>query len=178
MVSGTLALVAAVALEWQWVPPGNLAHLTVWGGVFLSAMLLNLGSLVYWFLHDGMIQRDPRRLKPMLDVIPPLAVGALFTLVLIIQREFDLLFGVWMCMFGLSNLASRYVLPSAVVLVGVFYIAAGALCLLLPGMSFQQPLAMGLVFCTGEWAGGMILHLDDRRYAAFARQFSTQNPDT
>jgi hypothetical protein len=178
MVSGSLALVAAVVLELRWVPETNLAHLAVWGIVFLSAMLLNLGALVYWFLNDRMIQRDFRRLRPMLDVIPPLAVGALFTLVLLIRREVDLLFGVWMCMFGLSNLASRYVLPSAITLVGVFYIMAGALCLLLPGMSFQQPLAMGLVFCTGEWAGGLILHLDDRRYAAFAREFSTRNPET
>lgn len=173
--SGTLALLAAILLEQGWFPDRNLIHLGVWGGVFLAAMLLNLGALIYWFLNDRMIQRDTTRLKPILDVIPPLAVGALFTLVLILRRDFDSLFGVWMCMFGLTNLATRYVLPSAIAIVGVFYIFAGALCLLLPGISFLQPMAMGLVFCAGEWAGGTILYLDDRRYAAFARQFS--NPD-
>jgi len=177
ILSGTLALFAALLLELNWVPGTNLAHLAVWGVVFLAAMLLNLGSLAYWFLNDRMIQRDLTRLKPMLDVIPPLAVGALFTLVLILRRDFELLFGVWMCMFGLTNLASRFVLPSAIAIVGVFYILAGALCLLLPGMSFQHSMAMGLVFCAGEWAGGMILYLDDRRYAAFVREFETPEED-
>lgn len=175
IVSGTLALLAAMILNQDWLPRNNLTNLATWGVVFMSAMLLNLGALIYWFLNDKMIQRDFTRLKPIVDVIPPLAVGALFTLVLILRRDFDSLFGVWMCMFGLTNFASRYVLPTAIAWVGVFYIAAGALCLLLPGISFLQPMAMGLVFCAGEWAGGAILYMDDRRYAAFARQFSTEN---
>jgi hypothetical protein len=177
IVSGTLALVAAMILSQSWLPRNNLTYLATWGVVFTSAVFLNMGALVYWFLNDRMIQRDVTRLKPILDIIPPLAVGALFTMVLILRRDFDSLFGVWMCMFGLTNFASRYVLPSAIAWVGVFYILAGSLCLLLPGITFMQPLAMGLVFCAGEWAGGTILYLDDRRYAAFARQFSNTNQD-
>jgi len=166
IVSGTLALIAAVILTFEWIPFTPFNALIVWGVVFAGAMVLNLGALIFWFFNDKLINRDFRRLRPMLDVVPPLAVGALFTLVLLLNREVDLLYGVWMCMFGLSNLASRYVLPGAIVLVGIFYIAAGTLCLLLPGITFADPLAMGLVFCMGEWAGGLILHLDDRRYAA------------
>jgi len=165
-------MAASGALHVGWVPDTARAHVLVWGGVFLAAFLLNAGALAYWFWNDRMIQRDVVRLRPILDVIPPLAVGALFTLVLLLRREFDPLFGVWMCMFGLTNLASRYVVPSAIAAVGVFYIAAGALCLLLPELDFQQPLAMGAVFCVGEWVGGMILYLDDRRYAAFVRDGS------
>lgn len=175
--SGTLALFAALLLHSKIIPETNVAHLITWALVFLAAMLFNLSALVYWFLHDKMIQKDVTRLKPILDVIPPLAVGALFTFVLLLRRDLDSLFGVWMCMFGLTNLASRYVLPSAISLVGVFYILAGSLCLLLPGISFLQPMAMGLVFCAGEWAGGTILYLDDRRYAAFSRQFSTPDEE-
>ncbi len=177
ILSGSLALIAAVILEQGWLPQNNRTHLIVWAIVFSAAMILNVGALAYWFLNDRMIQRDASRLKPMLDVIPPLAVGALFTLVLILSRNLDPLFGVWMSMFGLTNLASRYVLPSAIAIVGVFYILAGALCLLMPGITFLQPMAMGMVFCAGEWAGGTILYLDDRRYAAFARQFSTPDED-
>ena len=177
LLSGSLALIAAVILQQGWLPQNNRIHLLVWGVVFLTAMLLNVGALIYWFLNDKMIERDATRLKPILDVIPPLAVGALFTLMLILRRDFDPLFGVWMSMFGLTNLASRYVLPSAISIVGIFYILAGALCLLLPGITFLQPMAMGLVFCAGEWAGGTILYLDDRRYAAFAGQFLTLDED-
>lgn len=177
ILSGTLALIAALLLESNVIPESNAAHLITWAIVFMAAMLFNLSALVYWFLNDKMIQKDITRLKPILDVIPPLAVGALFTFVLLLRRDLDSLFGVWMCMFGLTNLASRYVLPSAISLVGVFYILAGALCLLLPEITFLHSLAMGLVFCAGEWAGGTILYLDDRRYAAFSRQFSMTDPE-
>jgi len=177
ILSGALALFAAGILHYGWIPATNIAHLVTWGVVFSAAMLLNLGALIYWFLHDTMIQRDVSRLKPMLDVFPPLAVGALFTFALILRRDFDSLFGVWMCMFGLTNFASRYVLPTAIAYVGIFYILAGSLCLLLPNISFLHPIAMGLVFCAGEWAGGTILYLDDRRYAAFTKQFSTPDED-
>ena len=104
----------------------------------------------------------------MLDVVPPLAVGALLTAVLLLQREFDLLFGVWMCMFGLTNLAARYVLPPQVCLVGLFYIAAGVLCFFWPGVGLQNPWPMGLVFFAGEWVSGMILYVDRRRYATLS----------
>lgn len=171
ILSGTVALVAALLLTFLWRDASVRDHLVVWAGVFASAVVLNVGALAYWFWNDRMIERDVSRLKPILDVIPPLAVGALFTLVFLLRKEPDLLFGIWMCMFGLTNLASRYVLPGAIALVGLFYILAGALCLLLPGLTFSQPLAMGVVFCVGEWAGGLILYLDDRRYAAFSREF-------
>jgi hypothetical protein len=145
--------------------------------VFTLSVVLNLGALVHWFLHDRMIQRDVTRLKPILDVIPPLAVGAVFTLVLLLKKDVDLLFGVWMCMFGLTNLASRYVLPGAIAVVGTFYILAGTLCLLSPGITFADPYAMGAVFFVGELAGGLILYLDDRRYAAFAKHLSESEPE-
>lgn len=168
-ISGTIALVASLLLTFIWEDATVRQQLYVWAAVFSTAVILNVGALIYWFTNDQLIQRDLTRLKPILDVIPPLAVGALFTLVLLLRRDVDLLYGVWMCMFGLTNLASRFVLPGMIALVGVFYVMAGALCLLLPEISFAQPLAMGAVFCVGEWAGGAILYLDDRRYAAFVR---------
>jgi hypothetical protein len=171
VLSGTIALLASLMLTYLWTDASVREQLFVWAGVFTAAVVLNVGALLYWFTHDRLIQRDVTRLKPILDVIPPLAVGALFTLFLLLRRDVEPLFGVWMCMFGLTNLASRYVLPGAIALVGLFYVMAGALCLLLPGLSFSQPLAMGVVFCVGEWAGGGILYLDDRRYAAFSKEY-------
>ena len=168
-ISGTIALLAAALMASAYCPATTKAHLLGWGGVFLSALLLNVGATVYWFLHDEAVTRDLRRLRPILDVFPPLAVGALFTLVLILNRNFDYLCGVWMCMFGLTNLASRYVLPPMISVVGVFYILCGALCLLAPSSTFLNPWPMGIVFFTGEGISGLILHYDRRRYAALCR---------
>jgi hypothetical protein len=167
IVTGVMALGASILMSSPFYPPSNKYHILGWGVVFLLASVMNLWAMFYWFLHDRQIMRDFTRLKPMLDVIPPLAVGALFTLVFFLRGDFHYLFGMWMCMFGLTNLASRYVLPPWISAVGVFYMGAGVACLLTPQMLFSNPLPMGLTFFAGETAGGMILYLDRRRYAAF-----------
>lgn len=162
-VSGLLALLMAAALSSSLYPKTTEAHLVGWISVLGVSLLLNAGALLYWFWTDPIVNRDIRRLGPVLDIIPPLTVGALLTAVFILHGLHRYLFGIWMCMFGLSNLASRYVLPGSICIVGIFYIGCGTLWLLAPGVSFLNPWPMGVVFCAGEWVGGMILHFDHRR---------------
>ena len=169
MLSGVLALVAALVLSLPNYPDSNWARVIGWGSLFGITLTLNVGAIVYWYFHDRMIQRDIRRLKPVLDILPSLAIGALLTFVFLFHRDFHYLFGTWMCMFGLANLAGRLVMPRSICAVGLFYIAAGLVCLLSPVVSFENPWPMGLVFGVGELAGGMILYLDQRRYASLGQ---------
>lgn len=169
ILCGTLAVFVAAVLHLEWIPRTVFWHVVSWGCLFAVAMLLNLGALFHWFANDEKTGRDVRRLRPLLDVFLPLLVGAVLTFALITHRQFDYLFGVWMCMFGLTNLASHYVLPGPILLVGLFYVLAGCICLLMPGMNFLDPWPMGWVFFGGEWAGGLVLYLDDRRYATFEK---------
>lgn len=162
-ISGTTALLAAAVMASPIYPQTTEAHLIGWLSVLAVALALNGGALVYWFITDLDVKRDVRRLGPVLDVLPPLGVGAMLTVALVLHNQHDLLFGIWMGMFGLTHLASRHVLPRAVMLVGLFYIACGALWLFTPNASFLNPWIMGLVFCAGEWTGGAILYWDDRR---------------
>lgn len=162
-ISGTLALLTAAAMASPWFPKSTEAHLVGWGGVFTVALCLNVGALVYWFLREPVANRELRRLSPVLDVIPPLAVGGVLTAALILHGMHRYLFGMWMCMFGLTNLASRHVLPRSICLVGLFYIVCGGIWLLAPRLSFLNPWPMGIVFFAGEWVGGLILYVDDRR---------------
>jgi hypothetical protein len=68
--------------------------------------------------------------------------------------QFDLLPGVWMLCYGLVHMAYRRNLPRGVYAVGLFYLAAGAACLLAPGVRLCDPRPMGMVFGMGEMAGG------------------------
>ncbi len=162
-ISGTLALCVAIAMSTPWYPPTSEAHLVGWGCLLAASFSLNLGALVYWFWTDNVVNRDIRRLLPVLDVIPPLFVATILTVAFILHGMHNYLFGVWMCMFGLTNLASRHVLPKSICLVGLFYIISGALWLLVPKINFLNPWPMGMVFFAGEWTGGIILHVDHRR---------------
>ncbi len=162
-ISGTVALLAAGAMSTPFYPRNTEAHLVGWGSVLGVALLLNAGALVYWFAHDLRARRDLRRLSPVLDVVPPLLVAGILTVSLVLHGLHNYLFGVWMLLFGLTNLATRYVLPPTIALVGLFYVACGALTLLAPGVRFLNPWPMGIVFFAGEWVGGLILYLDHRR---------------
>jgi hypothetical protein len=162
-MAGTIALGAALVLGMGRVPATPTAHLLGWGVVFLLALCINYGAVMYWFLYDPHVRRDLRKLKPTIDVFPPLIVGAVLSVALVLRGEHDYLFGVWMCLYGLANLASRHVLPKAFAWVGLFYLAAGFCCLFIPQLTFTNPWPMGLTFFLGEWASGLILHFDQRR---------------
>jgi len=159
-ISGTLALLAAAVVSWPHYPQTVAAQLIGWGTLFTVCLLLNYGALLYWFVSDPAVNRNLRRLKPTLDALPPLFVGGLLTWLLIRHGLHHQLFGLWMCLYGLANVASRHVLPRLIGLLGAFYIACGTACLLAPGISLFNPWIMGLVFFCGEWTGGIIFHYD------------------
>ncbi|MCF7839045.1 MAG: hypothetical protein K9N49_10495 [Candidatus Marinimicrobia bacterium] len=167
--SGVGALGAAAVMSRGFYPATNWAHVIGWGALFVAALFLNAGALLYWFWFDPRVRRDVRRLRPILDSVAPLAVGGALTYGLLQHRLFDPLFGVWMCMFGLTNWASRLVLPRPIAWVGIFYILCGAVWLALPGAAFLNPWPMGLIFFAGELAGGLILHFDQTRYLSWIR---------
>jgi len=162
MSAGTFALVGAWIMASGNYPRDPYAHLLGWGTIFFLAILTNYGSLLYRFAKDAGLNGDARMLRPAVEVFPPLIVGGLLTLVMLLERHYDYLFGIWMSLFGLANIASRHVLPHKMGIIGYFYIACGAVCLLPSARSFLDPWPMGIVFFIGELAGGLLLSLDQK----------------
>jgi hypothetical protein len=163
-ISGTLALLAAFVMDSRFYPKTVAAHATGWGTVFVFSVLLNFGAVLYWFLFNPSSKREVRRLKPVVDVFFPLVVGGLLTLALLREDLPQYLFGTWMCLFGLANLATRHVLPRAIWLIGLYYILFGAALLLILPVSFLNPWPMGIAFFIGEWCGGIVLHFDETEH--------------
>lgn len=162
-ICGTAAIVAAIVMSSQFYPQTAAAHALGWGMVALFGVLLNFGALVHWFLFDPRVKRDIRKLKPTLDALPAILTGGVLTWVMLNTGQHQYLFGIWMSLFGLANLASRHVLPRRIWMVGCYYLIAGAVYLMLNDVSFLNPWPMAIVFFIGEWAGGVILHFGDRR---------------
>lgn len=165
ILAALAALVGTWVLGSGMVPNRPGAHLAGWGVILAVGVAVNYSALLYWFLFNANVRRNPMMIKPALDAIPALGVGAVVSLALILKGEFDLLFGVWMCLYGLAQVAYRSSLPKGIYWIGVFYLLSGTVCLLWPGISFVEPWPMGMVFVTGELAGGAVLIGDHYRTA-------------
>ncbi len=159
LLSGGTALVGAFVMSRDFMPAAPRAHLLGWMAVLGVALLLNYGALLHWILTNPRVRQRPVILKPALDALPALIAGGALTVALVRGGQFDLLFGVWMCLFGVAHLAYRQSLPGENYLVGLYYLIAGAACLLAPGVRMTQPWPMGLIFFTGELVGGSVLML-------------------
>jgi hypothetical protein len=158
MTGGFAALMGTLILASGTVPKSPLAQLTGWGVVLLAALAINYGALVFWFFFDPEAKGELLKLMPALDAIPALAVGAVLSLAVSLQGQYQFLFGIWMCLYGLVHVVYRHSLPKANYAVGVFYMLCGTYCLFDPRISFVNPWPMGLVFFIGESAGGLILY--------------------
>lgn len=166
---GCVAWIGAAVLSLEIVPRQPLPHLVGWVTVLGMALLLNYGALLRWLLEAKPRRRSVAEVMPILDAVPALAVGGVLSLALVVhglQRDaqyLNLLFGTWMCIYGLVHVVYRKTLPTGIYGLGIFYVACGATCLLAPGISITQPWPMGVVFGTGECLGGVILHQANRR---------------
>lgn len=176
LLSGLAALLGAATLSFcSLIPATPAAHLIGWAIVLIVSVLLNYLALLYWFLFDAEVRRNPLMLKPALDALPALAVGGVLTLPLLAASQFNLLPGMWMCLYGLAQVSYRQSLPPGIYRVGLTYIVCGATLLLLssgtlllPGieseaLAFTNPWPMGISFFVGEWTGGAIMLEHDYR---------------
>jgi len=163
MLGGVVALTGAAILDSSMVPRHPGAHLVGWALVLAVALAVNYGALTAWFFRDPEVCRDWRRLMPAADALPALAVGAVLSVALVLHGNLDMLFGTWMCLYGLVHVVYRQSLPASNYGVGLFYMTAGTLCLVTPTVSFLDPWPMGIVFLAGETAGGFVLQRNRRK---------------
>lgn len=160
MFGGAAALGVTIILNRLAVDQNPLTQLKGWMILLGSALLLNYGGLAYWYFRHRRTRNVLMELRPALEVVPALSVGAFLSLALVLREEYNLLFGVWMCLYGLAHMGYRHTLPRGIIAVGFFYQIAGIACLLAPTLSFLNPWPMGVVFLIGETAGGWILRED------------------
>jgi hypothetical protein len=173
VAGGCAALLAAGLLASERLPDSPVTPLAVWFGVLAFALIANYAALAWWFFNDPHRRRDLLALKPAIDVMPGLAVGAMLSLAVMRAGQHELLYGIWMGCFGLAHTSCRLSLPPANFLVGLFYMLAGGACLFVPGWAFPNPWSMGLIFFIGELIGGWVLF---RERDAAPAPYSTARP--
>lgn len=155
LMSGCVALVAAVVMSRPSYPVNVSYHMAGWALVYTIAVFLNGGALFGRFLRQSTGLHDWYKLKPVWDVVPPLVAAGTLTLHLFLVDREDSLFGLWMLMYGLIHLSTKHTQPRFIEHVGWYYLLCGVF-FLIAKHSFLNPWPMGIVFFVGELAGGLV----------------------
>ena len=158
---GTLALATAAVLASTRYPQTELAHADAWGMLALAAFIINLAALLRWYFSMPAQDREPRLLIPAYNTLPPFIVTSALTIAALLNQDYQYLFPLWMCGYGLVNMSQNYSIVTSIRLVGLFYIICGILLLLVFHTPFTNPWPMGIVFFVGEWWGGLLLHVNN-----------------
>ena len=162
VLGGFTAISAAFVLSSSLVPQNVETHFLGWGIVCLIAMLLNYGALGIWYRRQA--EREVLLLRPAIDALPPLVVGAILTAALYQYEAQNLLFVVWMCVYGLVHVSYRRTLPIAMWYLGLYYITCGAMLLVFcRDLQFTNPWPMATVFFIGELCAGYFLRKRQER---------------
>ena len=156
MLGGSIAFLGCALMSF--FPDRFTVQLAGWCAILIIALLLNYGGLLAWFIQLPESRRTLRSIYPAIDAVPALAVGALLSVALLLRGQPHLLFGSWMCLYGLAHTAYRTSMPAGVWYLGLYYLACGSIFLCWPGSSFMNPLPAGAVFLIGEWIGGTIFN--------------------
>ncbi len=159
-------MVACLAAAFQHAlipePAQNLpAYLGLWVGAAAVSMFVT-GLAMLWYCKQSTSSLS--RTNSLLAVgqfLPSVVVGGLVTIVFHqqIHDALPLMPGLWSIFFSLGIFASYRLLPKATFWVGVFYMTAGVMCLVLARGDFAfSPLAMGVPFGLGQFLSAGILY--------------------
>lgn len=139
--------IGATALVASWL--GALARtpdrwLAVWLGEATVAVAIAMATTT-WKVRDArtpMVSGPARKFA--LSFVPPMAVGALLTVVLVNHGEYTLLPAVWMLLYGAAVVSAGTFSVRIVPVMGACFMAVGALALAWP--SAPQNVMMGVSF--------------------------------
>jgi hypothetical protein len=161
--SGLLAFATAgVQAAWLPDPVQNIStYLFLWVGAALISML---ATGIEMALHCHYSDSTLDRVKTWLAIrqfMPSIVAGGVLTFVMVkhVPEGLWMLPGLWAMFFSLGIFASHRLLPPAVFWVGVYYMAAGAFCLILAqGQAALSPWAMGVPFGVGQLLAAAVLY--------------------
>lgn len=159
LLGGLLALAGGWGYAWLPIVPTSSSIFLLWSAVFALAWIINYAGPLRLLFFSGQ-PTEPSALRAHLETLPAWLAGGVLTIALYLRGETELLYGVWMLLFGLMQTSSRRLLPKDTLWVGLYYLAAGTVCLALPFDVYPLTPLMGTVFFVGEFLAALVFHAD------------------
>lgn len=165
--TGVLALLASVAQShWLKSPGVDVgAYLAIWiATAAVSIIIIGIETVTRTRrVHSGLAREMIH--SALAQFLPAVVAGLLLTVVLVrcAPQSLWMLPGLWQVVFSLGVFASCQFLPRPMFAVGVWYLAAGLLCLGLGNGEWAfSPWAMGVAFGVGQLLVAAVLQLNYR----------------
>lgn len=146
--------------------PANSYDARLYAAIWLvcgtAAFIVNYGSIAHWFVSDASARDRWQTRTVGLAILPAIALGAAFTLALLVRGDYSFLPGVWYGCYGVGLFASRTMLPRGVLPISAFFLAAGIALLFAPSAIGLQWWVLPLGFGIGQIAIGVFVTQDRR----------------
>lgn len=137
---GGVALVAAVAAETRLTP---VEWLATWLGASVVALTIGGWSMVRKARRAGTTVFSYPGRRFVLSYVPPIAVGALLTFALVRAGLYQALPGTWLLLYGTGVVTGGAFSARVVPLMGLCFMALGAIALLAPASWGNLLMALG-----------------------------------
>ncbi|MEM9415971.1 MAG: hypothetical protein AAGA29_10925 [Planctomycetota bacterium] len=155
MVTAGLAWAGAAAQSW--LVPEPMRDMTGYMAVWFVVALASAGTVAWAMVQRSRSGGSRLEREQALEVAerlsPVLGVGAWLTVVLALwsRDQVWMLPGLWAVLFGLGVLSMRRMLPRLMMVVGMYYLASGLMCLAwAQGAWALSPWAMASTFGVGQ----------------------------
>jgi len=177
LATGAIAVVAAGA-QATLVPPTDLIGFVLyWILVACVCAGVSAADMILSSRHTVGQSLKRRTLMVVSQSLPPLAVGALVTGILMyLNRDLAVLLpGLWAMVYSLSLFAARPYLPRAIGWIGAFYLAAGAYLLWRADAGvIPSPWGMGVAFGLGQAGLAGVFYLNIERPNGYRQEQGEQ----
>jgi hypothetical protein len=158
-VSGGFAVIAGIiqALVVPHVQTMHQGHLyfAIWFVCCAAAMLLNYGAIAHWYVNDATARERWHTATVGLAIFPALVLGAILSFALLRANLYAFMPGVWYGCYGVGLLASRTMLPRAVVPIAAAFMIGGMSLLFVPPEVALSWWVLPLGFGAGQLAIGL-----------------------
>ena len=158
-LSGGFAVVAGIlqALIVPHVLTMHQGHLyfAIWFACCAAAVLVNYGAIAHWYVNDATARERWHTATVGLAILPALVLGAILSFALLRANLYAFMPGVWYGCYGVGLLASRTMLPRAVVPIAAAFMVGGMSLLFVPAGVALSWWVLPLGFGAGQLAIGL-----------------------
>lgn len=158
-LSGGFAAVAGIiqALIVPRVQTTHEGHLyfAIWFACCAAAVLVNYGAIAHWYVNDATARERWHTATVGLAILPALVLGAILSFALLRANLYAFMPGVWCGCYGVGLLASRTMLPRAVIPIAAAFMVGGMSLLFVPAAIALSWWVLPVGFGVGQLAIGL-----------------------